>query len=299
MRNLITEGLELVGEGGEGKVYRLNENQVLKVYKRASLDTVDYWFRTTNAAIKYGIPSAKAYELVEAEGKYAVIFDYLKAQSVGRTISGSPERLEEYAEKMGFFLKKLHSTEDVDDLLENEDKRMFSWYEEGCRKNIFPDDVADSINTILTSMPNRITLLHGDFHEGNVVVGDNELMCVDLDRVGSGHPIYDLIGIHMNHDMVIKSMPDFFEKSWGLTVEQAFYVKDRMLKTYFGTDSDKLLKEYEAIIGNAFLMKRMLLPVTETMDMDDDAARAYVQRVAPEFMKIANELPDMIAGLPL
>lgn len=299
MRNIITEGLALVGEGGEGKIYRLNEEQILKVYKRASYESVEYWFRTINAAIDYGITSAKAYEIVEAEDRYAVIFDYLDAKSVGRTIFGAPECLEEYAERMGLLLKQLHSTEDKFDLLENVDERMMRWYADSCKRNILPDNVADKLQTILESIPKRSTLLHGDFHEGNIVVRNGELVCVDLDRMGSGHPIYDLMGLYLNHDVVSKKTPDFFEKSWGLTVEQVLAVKHRLLQTYYGVTGDKQLQEYEDIVAKSFLFRRMLLPVSPLLDLDDDAARAYIKADVPTFLDIANELPDMIRSLPV
>jgi len=294
MRKIITEGLTIVGEGGEGKVYRLNDDQILKVYKRASLESVEYWFKTINSAIDYGISSAKAYEIVEAEDRYAIIFDYLEAKSVGRTIAAAPECLEEYAERMGLLLKQLHTTEDSLDLLENMDERIQRWYEESCKRNILPEDVADKMKKVLMAM-----LLHGDFHEGNIVVRNGNLVCVDLDRVGSGHPIYDLMGLHLNHEVVAKKIPDFFEKSWGITAEQALAVKKRLLKVYYGITSDKQLQEYDDTIAKAFLVRRMLMPVSPTLNMSDDAARAYIKADIPKFLEVANELPDMIKALPI
>jgi len=299
MRKIISDNLKIIGEGGEGKVYRLNNEQTLKVYKQASLKAVEYWFRIINSAIDYGISSAKAYEIVEVGERYGIVFDYLDAKSVGRTIASAPERLEEYAEQMGMFLKKLHTTEDTYDLLENVDERMQRWYEKCCERNILPDSVADKLRNILNAIPPRITLLHGDFHEGNVVVRNGELLCVDLDRIGSGHPIYDLMGLYLSHEVAIKKKPDFFEKSWGLTGAQAFAVKRRMLKTYYGITEDKLLQEYEFIVAKAFLFRQLLLPASPTLDFDDNTAREYVKRFIPDFLDVANELPDMINTLPL
>jgi len=299
MRKIISDNLKIIGEGGEGKVYRLNNEQTLKVYKQASLKAVEYWFRIINSAIDYGISSAKAYEIVEVGERYGIVFDYLDAKSVGRTIASDPEKLEEYAELMGIFLKRLHSTEDKFDLLENVDQRMQRWYEESCKRNILPDNVADKLQNILNAIPPRITLLHGDFHEGNIVVRNGELVCIDLDRVGSGHPIYDLMGLYLNHEVAKKRVPHFFEKSWGLTVEQAFSVKRRMLKTYYGITEDKLLQEYEDIVAKAFLFRQLLIAVSPTLNLDDNAARDYVKKYIPDFLDVANELPDMINALPL
>jgi len=299
MRKLFTEGLAFVGEGGEGKVYRLNEEQILKVYKKASLESVEYWFRTINSAIDYGISSAKAYEIVEAEDRYGIIFDYLDAKSVGRTIAAAPECLEEYAERMGLLLKQIHTSEDKLDVLENMDERIFKWYEESCKRSILPDNVVDKMGKVLASIPAKTTLLHGDFHEGNIVVRNGQLLCIDLDRMSSGHPIYDLMGLHLNHELAARKYPYFFEKSWGLTVEQAMSVKNRMLKVYYGITSDKLLQEYDDTVEKAFLFRHMLLPVSPTMNLPDDVARAFIKEDIPEFLKVANELPDMIKALPI
>lgn len=299
MRKINTEGLTIIGEGGEGIVYRLNEDKILKVYKRATLQAVEYWFQTINAAINYGIDSAKAYEIVEADNRYAIIFDYLNAKSVGRSIAAEPEKLNKYAERMGLLLKKLHSTEDKYDLLENVGQRMMKRYEESCKRNIFTDNMADKMQKILLSISPRTTLLHGDFHEGNIMVKEDKLVCVDLDRVGSGHPIYDLMGLHLNHNLAGKKKPEFFEKSWGITMEQAFAVKRGMLEVYYGTSSDKQLQEYENIIEKAYLVKRMLMPVAPILNLDDDAARNYIKKDIPRFLEIADEIPDMIKSLPI
>ena len=40
MRKITSDNLEYLGEGGEGIIYRLNSKQILKVYKRASLEAV-------------------------------------------------------------------------------------------------------------------------------------------------------------------------------------------------------------------------------------------------------------------
>lgn len=299
MRKIISDNLKLIGEGGEGKVYCLNNDQILKVYKNASLEAVKYWYRVINSAINYGISSSKPYEIVEVDGRYGIIFDYLNGKSLGKTIASKPELLEEYAERMGMLLKQLHTTEDKLDLLENVDERMQKWYDESCQRNILPDNVAEKLQNILNSIPARTTLLHGDFHEGNIIVQNNELLCVDLDRVGSGHPIYDLMGLYLNHDVAKMKVPEFFQKSWGLTVEQAFSVKNRMLKTYYGINDDKLLKEYEDIVAKAFFIRQLLFPVSPTLNLTDDAARNYVQKIIPGFLSVADDLPDMIKMLPI
>ena len=299
MRKIISENLEIIWEGGEGRVYWLNDNQTLKVYKNAPLSAVENWFRVINSAIDDGISSAKPYEIVEVDEHHGIIFDYLNGKNVGKTIASKPECLEEYAERMGMLLKRLHTTEDKHDILGNVDKRMQHWYNESCRRNILPDNVAEKLQNVLTSIPVRTTLLHGDFHEGNIVVQNNELLFIDLDRVGSGHPIYDLMGLYLNHDVVKMNVPDFFQSSWGLSVDQAISVKKRLLKTYYGIDSDTLLQEYEDIVAKAFLFRQLLLPVSPLFNKSDDDARKYVQEIIPSFLAVADELPDMINSLPV
>lgn len=88
------EGCELIGKGGNGEVYRLDSETILKVYNEsASLDKIAQENKYATAAFKEGLPCAIAYDTVRVGNRYGIVFELLNAVPVGKVVSAHPEQL--------------------------------------------------------------------------------------------------------------------------------------------------------------------------------------------------------------
>ena len=50
--------------------------------------------------------------------------------------------------------------------------------------------------SLLTALDDTDTLLHGDFHTGNVFLQQGEPLLIDMDRLATGHPIIEISDLY-------------------------------------------------------------------------------------------------------
>ena len=295
-----SEGLQRLGGGAEGIVYALDDDKILKVYKNTDEAQIQKWYQNIVTVSKCGVRCAKAYEMVKVDEGYGIIFERLDGKNLGWTINGNPERLEDYSVKMGQFLKKINSSKGEIDTFEKITDRMLDNLKVISERHLASESDLDDIKQFFLAIEDRHTLVHSDYHEGNIIVNENdELVLVDLDRMGIGHPIYDLIGNYLNHDVLLLKNPNFAVNSWGLTGDQIIKIKRIMLETYFGTSDESRLKEYTDIVRNAFLVRATLLSISPVVGLDDEKKNEYIKDKLSKLSYSISELTDRIRALPM
>ena len=81
MRRISVDGLEKIGEGAIGKVYRLNDDTIIKVYEsKDSLPLIEREHELAKQAFIKGIPTAISFDIVEVGEGYGSVFELLKAR---------------------------------------------------------------------------------------------------------------------------------------------------------------------------------------------------------------------------
>ena len=76
MRRVSLDGCELIGKGGHGNVYRLDAETIIKVYHDNSpLSVIDRERSYAKDAFVHGVPTAMAFDTVETDEGFGVIFE--------------------------------------------------------------------------------------------------------------------------------------------------------------------------------------------------------------------------------
>ena len=300
LQSFSSEGLERLGGGAEGTVYALDDDRILKIYRNTDENQIRKWYRNIRTVSKCGVRCAKAYEMVKADEGYGIIFERLDGKNLGWTINAAPDRLEDYACKMGQLLKKLGTSRDETNTFERITERMLGDLKAIADRNLAEESQIETIREFFLSIEDRSTLIHSDFHEGNIIVNENdELVLIDLDRMGVGHPIYDLIGNYLNHDVLLARNPDFAGRSWGLNADEIVRIKRIMLETYYGTTDELRLKEYSGVVRDAYLVRSTLLAVSPLLGLGQEEQKAYIRGRLSELSCSVSELSDRIRELPV
>ena len=249
LRKVSVDGCEVIGQGGNGTVYRIDRETIIKVYNPGtSMEKIALEKKYAREAFKNGIPTAISFDTVEVGDRYGIVFELLNATTVGRAISDEPDRIKEYGTKMGQLLRILHTTDVPSGTLPTIREKVAGWIDYMEAHYLEAEDAA-LLRNVLSTIPERNTILHCDVHEGNVMVQDGELILIDLDDICTGHPVFDLVFNYMGHVIAAQSMPQVIEKSMQLSPENALKTRETMLKTYFGTDDKEVLAKYDQVIG--------------------------------------------------
>ena len=237
MIEMSVDGLDLIAQGGMGKIYRINDEQILKVFNNITLEELE---RQKAAAVEVFttlVPTAISFEMVKVGDKYGIVYEFLNSTSVGKALADHPERVQEIGEKMGLLLKEMHEASTSGRSFECMNNRVNSWIDRIENKFIKEKD-ARMLREIVKAIPQGHCLLHCDFHEGNVMIHNGEYLLIDIDEVCIGHPLYDLTYHYINHEFLAKQ-PKLLLKSTGLTPKLAKESARITRKTYFkGMDSN-------------------------------------------------------------
>ena len=219
LKEMSIEGLDLIAQGGTGRIYRINDEQILKVFNEITYEELERQKATAVSLFKAMVPTAISFEMVRVGDRYGIVYEFLNGASVGKTLAQHPERVQEIGERMGMLLKEQHEASMESAALEYMNDRVNAWIDRIENKFIKPRD-ARMLREIVKAIPRGRCMLHCDFHEGNVMIQNGEYLLVDIDEACIGHPLYDLTYHYINHEFLAKT-PKLLLQSTGLTPKLA------------------------------------------------------------------------------
>ena len=205
LREVSVEGCQMIGKGGNGSVYRINDETIVKVFNEGkTLEYVKKSRETAQTAFVHGIPCAISYDAVKVGNCYGVVYELLNVRTLGRTIHSEPEKAEYWAEKSAALLRKLHSTEFDDGVFGQASESVKGWVKT-VEDKIAPEDAARLYRAIDKIAVKRNTFVHEDFHSNNIMVQGDELLLIDVDDACVGDPAVDLAGMYTAHEITSSS----------------------------------------------------------------------------------------------
>ena len=110
-RVVSVEGCEVIGQGANGTIYRIDKDNVVKVYNNANaLEEIQHEREVARLALVLGIPTAISYDVVRVGDSYGSVFELLDAKSFSKILATQPERMDWCVEEYVDMLKKIHRT---------------------------------------------------------------------------------------------------------------------------------------------------------------------------------------------
>ena len=91
----------MLGAGGEGAVYRISPDELVKVnYRPDSREEIDEELKKAKEAFIMGIPTAISFDISDCgEGRLGVIYETIKSRSLGEIVEDEPEHMTELMKK--------------------------------------------------------------------------------------------------------------------------------------------------------------------------------------------------------
>lgn len=292
IKEISTEGLKVIGQGVTGTIYKLNEDQILKLYHPSvPIEEIKKQRDIALTAYEKGISTAKVFEMVTSNGQHGVIFEYLKTGTLMAAIGGDTQRRLGYGTKMGSLLKKLHDT--------SFDAGQFQSIREMAVGNILrcreylSDEQMQELTDYLDNYEKQTRLLHGDFHENNIMVRDGELVLIDLDSMCSGSPVADFAQMYCSYKT---PLPPEIAKKLNITPEITQEFLYNILKAYFTDATDDKIKEYDELFTQAGKYHRFFFPLLKAKPEQKDDIKKYVEQEFPKIRDIMNECSERFAA---
>lgn len=197
MRKVDLTQCHMLAKGGNGAVYRISAEEIIKVQHLAETEQmmVDE-IRRSKAAFVLGVPTAISYDVVDCgNGRHGAVYEALNSDTLGRYVHAHPEKMQECAIKYAELLKTLHSSDATGSEFVSI-KKSYHDYIDGSADKYYTSEEVATLYSLLDMIPDRTTLVHADAHTNNILMGaDGELMFIDMADTDMGHPIFDYSGI--------------------------------------------------------------------------------------------------------
>ena len=289
LRRMSIEGAELIGKGGNGAVYRLDKETIVKVYFGISnpVKKIEQDRQISRQVFIHGINTAIPYDMVQVGEDYGVVFEMIDALTLGQFLSQNPEKMEEYVHRMTELLKQMHSTEFNEDELPDARNLLYHRLNLCAESPYFTQEEIHIMRDLIDRIPKRNTFVHGDFHPGNIMVKDDELILIDVGDSGLGHPVNDLVGMYLLYIIAAKSGSS--ERYCGLNAEMLSKMWPLFIGEYFGArDGEQIGKITQAIGGLAQL--KLMQGIVVNPSIPDEMRKTAIDGVKKTFFGYTDQI---------
>ena len=259
-KRMSVEGCEFIAKGANGAVYRYDNETILKTYfAKDALPEIKQERENARRAFVLGINTAIPYGIVRVGDSYGTVTELLNAENVTQLIRKNPENLEQPVKYYIDMLKNIHATEVEPGQVPDMKQTALAWAD--FVSEHIPEEQGKKLRALVEAVPQRNTLLHGDYHTNNIMVQNGEPLLIDMDTLCMGHPVFELgsmfnafIGYsELDHQVTM----DFY----GYTHETAEKFWDMALKAYLGTEDEAVCRsvaEKAMIIGYTRMLRRAI-----------------------------------------
>ena len=289
MREISIEGCQILGKGGNGAVYRLDDENIVKVYfsNRYSPERINRSRETTKRAFVNGIPTMIAFDMVKVGENYGVVYEMINAKPIGQEICEHPDKIDEYSNLIADTLLNIHHIEFAKGTLPDSKERLRKEVIATRDAGFYKPEEAARVMKLIDGIPDRNTFIHQDFHPGNLMLQNGEIMLIDVDDSGLGHPIIDLAAMYLVYVTAAKT--SYKLTAMGLTKEQFARVWNNILKRYFHTDDENKIKEINRVI-EGYAMISLIKGVATSPNVKNWIRKPVVAIYKKKFFKMIDTL---------
>ena len=260
-RVLSVENCEVIGQGANGKVYRIDPDTIVKVYLNPdALPEIHRERELARLAFVAGVPTAIPYDVVRIQGGgYGSVFELLNATSFAKLLIRGEKTTDEVAEMSVKLLKLIHSKEIKSDTLPDMKAVALNWAE--YLKDHLPAESYGKLYALIEAVPEDTHLMHGDYHVKNTMLQNGESLLIDMDTLCHGHPIFELASMYNAYVGFGLVDPERSMAFLGLPADTCARLWRRSLELYLGTEDEatvNAVEEKAIIVGLTRLMRREL-----------------------------------------
>lgn len=288
MKTIDVSGCEVIGKGAVGTVYRLDEDNVVKVYESPDcLDEIVNERNLARQAFIKGVPTAISYEIVRVGSGYGSVFELIRARSMNDILVNDPGKIAPVAEEFVNLLKKVHRVEVKPGDFPSA-KEIFTGYID-CLKGVIPDIIADVIKDKINAMPDDYHVVHGDPQLKNVMLTDDEPLVIDMETVCTGDPVFDLQALYMAYRAYNEDEPDNSVHFLGLSDSVCDDLWNRVLNLYFAgmTEEEIRIREDKIkLLGYIRFLDRVVTAGMTRPELKDKRIRHTVEHLSVLINKV-------------
>ena len=231
LREVSIDGCKMIGHGACGEVYRLDDEQIIKLYYPfISDETIELEKVLSKKAFTLDIPTAISFDIVSCNGRKGVVYELINSKTVTELIREDYENVNKYVSLYASTCKKIHSIDGKDSSLPSfkdlnrDDVKYITDITEDERKLLYH---------FIDLVPDGTTCIHGDLNPNNIMFSNGECCLIDMGEFSTGIKEWDISRIlfSLKYGNMFHDFNDFYK----LTAEQVNTILNLFLDDYYGT----------------------------------------------------------------
>ena len=277
-------GCEAIGQGANGTIYRIDQDNVVKVYNNAdALEDIQHEREVAKLALILGIPTAISYDVVRVGESYGSVFELLNAKSFSKLLASDSTNFEWCVKEFVNLLKKIHGTEVPEGKLPDIKETVLHWT--AFMRDYLPEESYNKLQSLVEEVPHDDHMIHGDYHTKNVMLQGDEVLLIDMDTLAVGHPVFELASIYNSMVGYSEYDNEQIKHFQGFDLETGKRFWRRSLATYLGTDDEARVSAVEdkaRIIGYTRMIRRSI----RRHGLETEAGRAEIELWKSELLEL-------------
>ena len=291
-RVVSVEGCEEIGRGANGTIYRIDKDNVVKVYNNAdALADIQHEREVAKLALILGIPTAISYDVVRVGDSYGSVFELLNVKSFAKILAAEPEKFDWCVKEFVAMMKRLHSTLVPSGKLPDMKETALKWAR--FMQDYLPEAAGKKLLSLIEGIPHDDHMLHGDYHTKNLELTDNEVLLIDMDTLAVGHPIFELASTYNSFVGYSEYDSEIIRKFQGFDHDTGLAFWKATLAAYLGTDEPATIKDVEdkaRIIGYTRMIRRSI----RRKGLETEEGRAEIKLWKDELLKLLEKYDTLV-----
>ena len=292
-KTISVKGCEVIGSGANGKVYRIDNETIVKTFMDANaLQDIERERQLARTAFVLGVPTAISYDVVKIEGGgYGSVYELLKATNFASMLVKKEKSIDELAKMSVELLKTIHSKEVDPSSMPSMKERALDWV--AFLKDYLDKDVFEKLFKLVSDIPEDNHMIHGDFHLKNIMFQDGEALLIDMDTICHGNPVFEFSFIYNAYlgfsDVDHNVVKDFI----GITYEQAGEYWKKLLQYYFeGKDEAflEIVQEKAMVMGFVRLLRREI----RRDGLNSESGRKFIENAKRHISELVPKLDTLV-----
>ena len=293
MREVSVEGLRQIGQGVSGVIYRYDDDKVLKIFRdNYDLAQVERAYNIARFVSESDVPTPKVYEMVQSGNNFGIISEFIDASPLQISIYSGQTGRKDAGYRMGKLLRKVHALKSADFVPPM--RQMIGEIYDRCSPYI-TEDVKGEFLDFIDSFPGKGYVLHGDFHENNIMVRNDEFILLDLDSLCIGSPLFEF---QQSFTVYRAEIPVEWQEKTHYTPKEAQEFINTFLESYFETDDAALISEYDRIFTNLAKLNQFAAKILQAPPEASSMIEEYVRSELPNMRKLMQSTPEDFDRLP-
>ena len=178
-----------IAEGRIATVHPFGDGRVLKLARDwVPSDWIEHEYRIGRTVFEAGVDVPQPLEFVTVLGRPAIVYRRVAGDTMLEAIEGRKLGHRRYGAMLGRLHAAVHAIDAPPELPDNLDRlhRRIESLETA------PTDIRDAALTAVVGLPNGESVLHGDFHPGNVMLSPDGPVVIDWPDASRGHALGDV-----------------------------------------------------------------------------------------------------------